>query len=45
MGIGRIFSTIFGGGRNIVSETIGVFRPHAERTADRESKLSGDITN
>jgi hypothetical protein len=45
MGIGRIFSTIFGGGRNIVSETIGVFRLHAERTADRESKIRGEAMN
>ena len=45
MGLGKIFSMIFGGGRNIVSETMGVFRPNAERTANRESKIRGDAMN
>jgi hypothetical protein len=42
MGLGRIFRSLFGGGRNIVSETMGVFRPNAERTAERESHIRGD---
>lgn len=39
--IGRIFTTVFGGGRNVVAETAEAFRPNAEaadqRSADAQS--------
>ena len=35
--IGSIFATIFGGGRNVVVETVEVFRPNAEREAMRDA--------
>ncbi|MEM9969989.1 MAG: holin family protein [Pseudomonadota bacterium] len=35
--IGSIFATIFGGGRNVVAETVEVFRPNAEAQAMRDA--------
>lgn len=33
--IGDLFSVIFGGGRNVIRDTVEVFRPNAEATAAR----------
>ncbi len=35
--IGSLFSVIFGGGRNVVTETVEVFRPNAEADATRDA--------
>lgn len=35
--IGSIFATIFGAGRNVVTETVEVFRPNAEAQAARDA--------
>ena len=35
--IGTILSTLFGGGRNIISETTGVFRENSEAKAQRQA--------
>ena len=38
--IGDILGTIFGGSRNVVRDTVEVFRPNAEATARREAELA-----
>ncbi|MDP7150679.1 MAG: holin family protein [Paracoccaceae bacterium] len=38
--IGDVFGTLFGGGRNIVAETAGVFRVNAEAEAERDAQAS-----
>ena len=35
--IGTILTTIFGGGRNVVAETVGTFRENAENGAERDA--------
>ncbi|MDA8585953.1 holin family protein [Rhodobacteraceae bacterium] len=35
--IGDIFGTIFGGGRNVIRDTVEVFRPNAEASAVRDA--------
>lgn len=35
--IGSVLATIFGGGRNVVAETVEVFRPNAEAQSVREA--------
>lgn len=35
--IGRIFSGLFGGGRNVIAETAGVFRENSEAGAQRQA--------
>ena len=37
MGLMNLFSRLFGGGRNVIAETVEVFRPNAERSAQRAS--------
>ena len=39
--IGNIFSVIFGGGRNVVRDTVEVFRPNAEADAVRDATRYG----
>lgn len=39
--INKVFSLVFGGGRNIVRETAGVFRENSEASAQRASSLQG----
>ncbi|UWR74843.1 holin family protein [Phaeobacter inhibens] len=33
----QLLKWLFGGGRNVIAETAGVFRPHAEASAQREA--------
>ncbi|WP_372885093.1 holin family protein [Shimia sp.] len=37
--IGKLFSLVFGDGRNLVAETVGVFRENAEAGAERSSNI------
>lgn len=39
--IGSILSALFGGGRNVVRETIETFRPNAEAADQREASMQG----
>lgn len=39
--IERIFGLVFGGGRNVVQETVEVFRENAEAGAQRSAKVQG----
>lgn len=38
--IGNILSTLLGGGRNVIRETVEVFRPNAEAEAVRDAAMS-----
>lgn len=38
--IERVFDTVFGGGRNVIAETAGVFRVNAEENSKREAAMT-----
>lgn len=35
--LGSILGVLFGGGRNVITQTIGAFRPNAEKSAERNA--------
>jgi len=41
--IGRMFEGLFGGGRNVIRETAGVFVENREAAARREAELQGTV--
>ena len=41
MGFLKFFSDIFGGGRNVIRETVEVFRPNAEGQSQRDASARG----
>jgi len=43
--ISTLFGSLFGGGRNIVTETVEVFRPNAEAQAQRSNNLNTATLN
>lgn len=43
--IGRVFSTLFGSDRNVVRETVEVFRENAEAGAGRSAVVQGQAMN
>lgn len=43
--IGSVLGGLFGGGRNVISQTMGAFMPNAERSAERTASAQASATS